>query len=210
MPICRNLPRLGTSPEDSSVMHFEPRGEQPCRGAKARRVQVPRRIRNGRAGSREFRSSIDWRITAALAAAVLLFTVGGSQAGEWICSPAPPPNGLVVTASGSVPSCEGACGGKYVEPLSSYMVICAGQPIPEHYELIGTETSPACKCIARVENAFIIQLEKGYRLSTPVPPSVQGPATLQGPMTFQGQGPAQGPAASEAPPTPEAEPESSP
>jgi hypothetical protein len=107
-----------------------------------------------------------WRVAGPLAAAILFVMAGIPDAGEWICSPAPPPAGLVVTASGSVPSCDGACGGKYVEPLRPYMVICAGQPIPEHYELIGTETNAACRCVAQVENASIIQLEKGYRLSS--------------------------------------------
>ncbi len=94
-----------------------------------------------------------------------------SRPGDWVCRPAPPPRGEVITATGWVPSCDGACGGQYAEPLRPYMIICAGQAIPEHYDLVGTTTSESCKCIAGSENASVIQLEKGYKLSIKTSPT---------------------------------------
>lgn len=84
--------------------------------------------------------------------------------GEWVCRDEPAPPGRVITKGGSMGSCVGACASRYVERLRDHMIICAGQKVPEGYDLLGVTTVSDCDCIAGSENAMIIQLKPGYRI----------------------------------------------
>lgn len=89
---------------------------------------------------------------------------GADRFGEWICRDEPPPPGHVVTRGGSMGSCVGTCASRYIEPLRDHMVICAGQKVPEGYDLLGITTVADCDCVADTENGLIIQLKPGYTI----------------------------------------------
>lgn len=61
-------------------------------------------------------------------------------------------------------SCVGTCASRYIERLRDHMVICAGQKVPEGYDLLGITTVADCDCVADTENALIIQLKPGYKI----------------------------------------------
>lgn len=85
---------------------------------------------------------------------------------EVICAGNIPPEGLVVTATGTAPTCNGACRARKVQPVyGEIMKICSDQPIPKGYVLDGITSTPACRCLGADENAYIIKrrpLNYGY------------------------------------------------
>lgn len=84
--------------------------------------------------------------------------VGGSAL---ICSGYQPPPGMVVTASGTAPACEGWCRAREIEPVhGAVMTICAGQRIPDGYQVVATESTPACECLGHSENAYVIRRDR--------------------------------------------------
>jgi hypothetical protein len=89
---------------------------------------------------------------------------GAARLGEWICRDEPPPPGHVITRGGSMGSCVGTCASRYIERLRDHMVICAGQKVPEGYDLLGVTTVADCDCVADTENGLIIQLKPGYTI----------------------------------------------
>jgi hypothetical protein len=89
---------------------------------------------------------------------------GAQRLGEWVCRDEPPPRGFVVTRGGSMGSCVGTCASRYIERLRDHMVICAGQNIPDGFELLGITTVSDCDCVSGTENGMIIQLKPGYTL----------------------------------------------
>jgi|GEM_PF-5263478 hypothetical protein len=75
-----------------------------------------------------------------------------------ICAGDTAPEGMVITATGSSPVCAGSCTARKIEPLTgSIMIICARQPIPAHYALESITTSPQCKCLGDLDNAYVIR-----------------------------------------------------
>ena len=61
-------------------------------------------------------------------------------------------------------SCVGTCASRYIERLRDHMVICAGQKVPEGYDLLGVTTVADCDCVADTENGLIIELKPGYTI----------------------------------------------
>jgi hypothetical protein len=120
---------------------------------------------------------------------LLLMSIVGActEAHAWsevVCAGDIPPEGLVVTATGTAPSCNGACRARRIQPVfGEIMKICADQPIPKGYVLDGITTTPACRCLGNDENAYIIKrkpLDYGYDYDqTLMPP--------QSPMPMAGQ-----------------------
>jgi hypothetical protein len=90
-----------------------------------------------------------------------------------ICAGNVPPEGMVVTATSTSPTCAGACRGRTVEPVEGpVMVICADQPIPQYYETESTTTIAACNCIAEEDNAYVIRRANGAPTPTPAAPTL--------------------------------------
>jgi hypothetical protein len=104
---------------------------------------------------------------------------------EVICAGDVPPEGLVVTATGTAPSCNGACRARKVQPVfGEIMKICADQPIPKGYVLDGITATPACRCLGTEENAYIIKRRPlnytyGYdETLSPTPNETFGPGQM--------------------------------
>lgn len=75
-----------------------------------------------------------------------------------VCAGDTAPKGMVITATGSSSVCAGSCTARKIEPLTgSIMIICARQPIPDHYTLESITTSPQCKCLGDLDNAYVIR-----------------------------------------------------
>jgi len=92
-----------------------------------------------------------------------------------ICAGNVPPDNMVITATGTYPQCAGSCRGRLVEPLEGpVMIICAGQPIPEYYELESMTSTQACNCISDEENAFVIRRRKGAPTPIATPLALPG------------------------------------
>jgi hypothetical protein len=69
---------------------------------------------------------------------------------------------MVITATGTSDSCPGSCRARYTEPAQlSIMVICAGQAIPDKYEIQSITTSAACDCVDQLDNAYVIRRVSG-------------------------------------------------
>ncbi|GEM_PF-2549537 len=98
---------------------------------------------------------------------------------EIICAGDIPPEGMVITATGTAPSCDGACRARKIQPVfGEVMKICADQPIPEGYVLDGLTNTPACKCLGSDQNAYIIKRKPrnvGYGYDETLIPSEQSP-----------------------------------
>ncbi len=94
-----------------------------------------------------------------------------------VCAGDTPPKGMVITATGSSSVCAGSCTARKIEPLTgSIMIICGRQPIPDHYTLESITTSPQCKCLGDLDNAYVIR-----SLPTPTPsPSAASPFATPG------------------------------
>ena len=111
---------------------------------------------------------------------------------EVVCAGDIPPEGLVVTATGTAPSCNGACRARKVQPVfGEIMKICADQPIPKGYVLDGITATPACGCLGGDENAYIIKrkpLNYGYDYDQTLVPA-QNPASVAGQMAPPGTPP---------------------
>ncbi len=95
-----------------------------------------------------------------------------------ICAGNIPPEGMVITATGTSPECGGSCRARQAVPVSgSIMVICAQQPIPENYEIQSITSAPLCKCLAEDDNAYVIRLRAGVPTPSPAAaPHVAFPA----------------------------------
>ena len=93
-----------------------------------------------------------------------------------ICAGNVPPEGMVITATGTSSTCAGACRARTVEPVTGpIMIICAGQPIPEYYETESTTTTPACNCVGEEDNAYVIRRMNGAPTPTPLIPQLPLP-----------------------------------
>ena len=89
----------------------------------------------------------------------LLWSVAAGAA--TICDDYQPPSGMVITSSGTAPSCEGLCRAREIEPVrGAVMTICAGQRIPDGYDIVATETVPACECLGHNDNAYVIRRQR--------------------------------------------------
>lgn len=91
-----------------------------------------------------------------------------------ICAGNVPPENMVITATGNSPQCAGSCRARQVEPVEGpIMIICAGQPLPEFYEIESVTTTPACTCMSEEDNAFVIRRvrEAPTPLATPAAPA---------------------------------------
>ncbi|MGH8012173.1 MAG: hypothetical protein ACREQ4_06730 [Candidatus Binataceae bacterium] len=70
------------------------------------------------------------------------------------------PAGMVITATGTSPSCSGSCQARRLAPACGLiMKICADQPIPKGYQLDGITSTPACDCLGREDNAYVIKYQ---------------------------------------------------
>src|SRR5690349_2230442 len=66
-----------------------------------------------------------------------LYSVAPTHA-ETICAGDIPPLRKVITASGTSPTCSGACRARKLARVTGEIInICAGQPIPDGYVLAG-------------------------------------------------------------------------
>jgi hypothetical protein len=82
--------------------------------------------------------------------------------GQTICAGNIPPEGTIITATGSSLDCGGSCRARRIEPLHGHiMVICAQQPIPDNYEIQSLTTTPVCNCIGEEDNAYVIRAITG-------------------------------------------------
>ena len=85
-----------------------------------------------------------------------------------VCAGDVPPENFVVTATGTSDTCYGACRARQVELVEGpVMLICAGQPIPQYYEMESATTSPLCNCIADQDNAYVIRRMNNAPAPTP-------------------------------------------
>lgn len=99
-----------------------------------------------------------WVVISALTTLTLALLNGEGVKAEVICAANLPPQGMVVVATGTAPTCTGACRAREVQPACGpIMKICANQPIPEGYVLDGITTSPACQCLGDEDNAYVIR-----------------------------------------------------
>jgi len=79
-------------------------------------------------------------------------------AGPNMCAGNLPPEGMVITATGSSDSCPGSCRARQTELAQlAIMVICEGQPIPDGYEIEEFTSTPACDCLGDQDNAYVIR-----------------------------------------------------
>ncbi|MGH7987643.1 MAG: hypothetical protein ACREQX_15355 [Candidatus Binataceae bacterium] len=68
------------------------------------------------------------------------------------------PAGMVITATGTSPNCSGSCQARRLAPACGVvMKICADQAIPKGYQLDGITSTPACDCLGREDNAYVIK-----------------------------------------------------
>jgi hypothetical protein len=86
------------------------------------------------------------------------FPIGPVEAGPLICAGNLPPDGMVITATGTADQCPGACRARDIQPAQqAIMVICASQPVPDEYELESFTSVPACECVGDRDNAYVIR-----------------------------------------------------
>jgi len=98
------------------------------------------------------------RLASLILVLVALAPIASIAAAQMICAGNIPPEGTVITATGTSDSCPGSCRARDTQPAQqSIMVICSGQPIPEGYELEGFTSVPACDCIGAQDNAYVIR-----------------------------------------------------
>jgi hypothetical protein len=130
-----------------------------------------------------------------------------------ICSGDIPPQGTVVTATGTSSICGGSCRARRFEPVwGTTMVICAQQPIPKHYVLESVTSSPLCRCLGGQDNAYVIRFnppeatEEGgepqqpWASPTPMPPASGNRWPQAGPPFGAPQGPTWPPPGASVPP----------
>ncbi len=102
-----------------------------------------------------------FRLVRFLSLSLILLTllpIESSAKGPTICTGNVPPEGMVITATGTSDSCPGSCRTQQTEPAQlSIMVICAGQPIPDGYELESFTSTAACECLGDQDNAYVIR-----------------------------------------------------
>jgi hypothetical protein len=96
-------------------------------------------------------------LAASLIIAALL-PVKSIAAGPTICAGNIPPDGMVITATGTSDSCPRLCRARDTQPAQlSITVICAGQAIPDGYELENLTSVPACDGVGAQDNAYVIR-----------------------------------------------------
>jgi hypothetical protein len=87
-----------------------------------------------------------------------LCSIAGPAWAEVLCADDLVPQGMAVTATGTAPTCTGACRAREVEPVCGPIIkICAGQPIPRGYQLDSVTTMPACQCLGPEDNAYVLR-----------------------------------------------------
>ena len=94
----------------------------------------------------------------AAAFAIYACCVTGPALAELVCADDLLPEGMVVTATGTSPSCAGSCRAREMKPVCGpVMKICASQPIPKGYVLDSITTTPGCQCVGAEDNAYVIR-----------------------------------------------------
>ena len=102
------------------------------------------------------------KLLSSLLVLLALPPVESIAAGPTICAGNVPPDGMVITATGSSEACPGSCRARTAEFAQlSIMVICAGQPIPDGYEIESFTSTPACDCLGEQDNAYLIRRQSG-------------------------------------------------
>lgn len=96
-----------------------------------------------------------------LALSVMLLTSSQTRA-EILCADDLVPKGMAITATGTAPSCQGACRAREVQPVCGVLMkICAGQPVPKGYVLDSVTTLPACRCLGTGDDAYVLRYVGG-------------------------------------------------
>ena len=104
------------------------------------------------------------RLGAFLSASLILLAlpIESIAAEQTICAGNVPPDGMVITATSTSDGCPGPCRARDTEPAQlSIMIICAGQPIPDGYEIEGLTSTAACDCLGDQDNAYVIRRQSG-------------------------------------------------
>ena len=96
--------------------------------------------------------------TITTAFAVLILASPARTRAEVLCADDLVPPGMVVTATGTAPSCDGSCRAREIKPVCGLvMKICAGQPIPKGYTLDSITSMPGCQCLGYEDDAYVIR-----------------------------------------------------
>jgi hypothetical protein len=98
------------------------------------------------------------KLWVSAAGGLLLLALAQPGRAQVICSGNIPPEGTVITATGTAAICGGGCRARRYQPAEgSTMVICAEQPIPRNYQLESVTSSPACECLGDQDNAYVVR-----------------------------------------------------
>jgi hypothetical protein len=125
----------------------------------------PRRMRFHRCGPSATDAPRRHLMTAIWMVAGLVFLLASTNAGAQseeniMCAGNVAPPGMVITATGTAPSCSGSCQARKLTPACGVVLkICAGQPVPKGYEIDGVTSTPACDCLGREDNAYVIRYQ---------------------------------------------------
>jgi hypothetical protein len=77
---------------------------------------------------------------------------------EILCADDTIPEGMAITATGTVATCAGACRARRTEAVCGpIMKICADQPIPRGYVLDSLTSMPGCQCLGLEDNGYVIR-----------------------------------------------------